>query len=1607
MLDNGLPTNALDYFAIYVDGGGGSRQSRYAGTDTIYDYFPYLEIGGEVFNLYNRGSTPVLQGDKVVSDASLSVPGGTIDVHVESRIPNGTGWLINTYRFTASGGVSLRDAKFFQYLDSDIYSISDDVLKVSGATGTGDLTLTTIDPGTQIRLEQILGQPQLGAAATGFAAERYSSLKSHITAGGFDPPPEGYVDTNALPLHTQAGVGECYGPGDVTTAIEYSFTSATSAILRTTLGVSDLAVGVPDLLVTHVSEPVAVRRGQSLPVSWIVQNRSDTAAAAASWTDRVFLSTDQTLSADDRSVGTLVHTGGLAARAVYNATLNVDTSTVPDGLYYLLVATDSTDVVEEGRLDGNNATASESALWLGVPELVPGTPLPGMLQSSGQACYYVVSMAEGQHLQITLDDANDIGHNELYVRYGQPPTRSEYDARYTTNLAADQEVLVPDTLPGLYYVMAYGESVPDAPGVFAINASLKDLAVLGLSPVSGGNTGNVTLTIHGVGVPPDASVELLSPSGTVLRAVRVLNTGGEWVYATFGLRGQEAGLYDVRVAKPGGSAVSLADAFRVQTGTGARFEAHLLTPSVVRAGVLTPITVTYANTGDVDMATPYLLLDAEGRDILLGDPSFDPQSGLALPAVAVPANPLVLPPQASGSFRVYCMSTQGTLNLHLKMSSSLGELGVPLDYATSQTAVLAPSQPGLLASAASAALLPLARQVMLTLDDCTTAETRTLTEAAREVLPGVKVGLFVNMERNWSIESLWGAKNPLEGMKYHPKVLQQLVADGHIIGDHGNPHATCSLGNDPQRTWQGHLLFEQAMDSTCQGWRSGNPELWRGPGWTASPETQRMLRDHGVQLVGGYSVGDWRIKMWQNFAGLSIAGLAGRAVMLELVANQAVADATRHLLERPNEPFVLVLHQDFVTPDDLKYILAKLRREGFDLSNFDPSLASGYPWYGSNTGPSPESQLDSRQIPVVRSFDPNEMVGPAGLVPELDYVARGAELPYTVYFENDPNLATAPAQAVQVTNVLDSGLDPATFELREIVFGSHTLTVPPGLNYYATTLDLRSEGTNLLVKIEAGLDSNTGTATWTLKSLDPLTLAPPDDPFVGFLPVNDAAHRGEGYVSYAIRPKADLPSRTVVQGAASIVFDVNEPIQTNTAVNTVITPYMQTLTPGIRTSKWTFSDLTRDLVTVTLGGRAGSAQVLRDVPPGQPGDALALVLDGTDAKSSVTIATKIGAETSVGDIIVRGSIAGLTGKTTDLLRNLSVTGTLQTLELADATGGGLIRLGGLPTSKTAAALTLNSVADLAIDSTMPIRSIRATEWLDTDGTVDLIRAPSLGSLVIKGQRGIPHRGVANLVGDFEANLAISGESKDATGKALGSVSIKGSVGANSWDIRGKVGPVAISGAVGEAGQPWQLRNAASIASLTLGDVTNATVAASGSVGAIKAMRWLDGSISAASIASIATSGKAGFGKVAPILGNFGADVTLTGTAKSALGTLAIAGWLDGAMIVSTDRPLGTLTVGGIRNSTITAGDMGPKKTSINGLTVVGIKGQTYAFVNSNVAAYTLGRVSVKGVDPVGTPGQTFGITGHTMTSYSRNGKITPKPPLGTVDQWGGYLVQLS
>jgi Ca2+-binding RTX toxin-like protein len=127
-------------------------------------------------------------------------------------------------------------------------------------------------------------------------------------------------------------------------------------------------------------------------------------------------------------------------------------------------------------------------------------------------------------------------------------------------------------------------------------------------------------------------------------------------------------------------------------------------------------------------------------------------------------------------------------------------------------------------------------------------------------------------------------------------------------------------------------------------------------------------------------------------------------------------------------------------------------------------------------------------------------------------------------------------------------LDWTTFELTDIGFGTHWITLPQDRTFYTTTVSLSQ---NLSVEIQAELDPVNGTVTWTFTSIDPTTLTLTDDPLAGFLPPNDDTGRGEGFVSYIIRPKTALPNGTEIRNDASIVFDVNDPIQTNEVFHTI------------------------------------------------------------------------------------------------------------------------------------------------------------------------------------------------------------------------------------------------------------------------------------------------------------------------------------------------------------------------------------------------------------------------------------------------------------------------
>jgi hypothetical protein len=72
-----------------------------------------------------------------------------------------------------------------------------------------------------------------------------------------------------------------------------------------------------------------------------------------------------------------------------------------------------------------------------------------------------------------------------------------------------------------------------------------------------------------------------------------------------------------------------------------------------------------------------------------------------------------------------------------------------------------------------------------------------------------------------------------------------------------------------------------------------------------------------------------------------------------------------------------------------------------------------------------------------------------------------------------------------------------------------------------------------------------------LTGIDPQTGWLPEDIMQGILYPNDATGRGDGYVSYVVKPKTGLPSGTQITNKATIVFDWNDPIDTPLVLNTL------------------------------------------------------------------------------------------------------------------------------------------------------------------------------------------------------------------------------------------------------------------------------------------------------------------------------------------------------------------------------------------------------------------------------------------------------------------------
>lgn len=198
----------------------------------------------------------------------------------------------------------------------------------------------------------------------------------------------------------------------------------------------------------------------------------------------------------------------------------------------------------------------------------------------------------------------------------------------------------------------------------------------------------------------------------------------------------------------------------------------------------------------------------------------------------------------------------------------------------------------------------------------------------------------------------------------------------------------------------------------------------------------------------------------------------------------------------------------------------------------------------------PQDPLDGTATSGGISADPNEIIGPTGYDDSLRWVSINDVLNYTIFFENDPDFATANAQKVDVRFNFADKAAMKGFGLGTYGFANQSWNIEDAPAAYQNRLDLR-DSMHIYVDLTAGIDVVKQQAFWLFNSIDPETGYNPWQVDRGMLPVNDSTHVGEGFVTFRLKPQEDLNTGDTISIQASIVFDQNDTIPTNRWRNTI------------------------------------------------------------------------------------------------------------------------------------------------------------------------------------------------------------------------------------------------------------------------------------------------------------------------------------------------------------------------------------------------------------------------------------------------------------------------
>jgi len=775
--------------------------------------------------------------------------------------------------------------------------------------------------------------------------------------------------------------------------------------------------------------------GQSATFDWVIANVG-ASTVSGQWKDSLYLSPVPQWIPSAVKIGTFTTATGspLIPGTSVTSSATAPVPGVTPGEYYLVARADVFNNIPETDLTNNVGVSSQTVTVSAIP-LELEVPYDGTL-ANGQSLYFELDVPAGETVRISLDHASPTAWSEMYVKFGSMPTPGQFDFQSGSPGLPDQEIVIPTTQAGKYYILAKA-SAGATPSAVMVVAEALPFEISQVQPTLLG-TGEVTVLVKGARLDTASTYVLQNIATRVgFESTRIQVLSASEARVSFDL--SSAAFGDYRLAALGTRGTDAFEALTVEPATPPSALVNIPPIPTIRFGVPSTRLVSLTNSGNVDIGF------AELKIVAWNVPGLQIKADGGLINV-VPANDVLY-----GSLYRFGIAPGETVVVDIVVSAAVGypqpEIGFAV-YATPYT---------------------------------------------RETFRASRLPELAESSRLAFLAAL--PTLDLDSNEF--ALLQEL------------------FGNSESFASDARALFDEVGFS-----------LLNGEGDVAG-------LGKGACTVA--CVVAWQFAMYK-------CAFLGPTPAFGICAGVASAALAYCLTCNCLEPCAIICFPFRPCECD-----GALCNSGGPAGNV--ASDSGCP----SCPPPPQCSAGEGAedcTPGGAGSDPNEKLGVAGFGPER-WVAIDEQLAYAIYFENIPE-ASAPAARVEVRDPLSAALNPSTLRLTKIVVSGVEIAVPPNQVSYSATVDF-TQTFGVLVDVIAGVDaaSEPPQAFWILQAIDPLTGEPPVDALVGFLPPNDVSGAGEGHVEFSIRPKPGTSTGAVVHNIAEIVFDVNEPIITNTVFNTI------------------------------------------------------------------------------------------------------------------------------------------------------------------------------------------------------------------------------------------------------------------------------------------------------------------------------------------------------------------------------------------------------------------------------------------------------------------------